>query len=228
MPEGYSYDPTIEENMTTSGINTGRLRNTELTREIADQDNWTRDHVGETDPDRFARTKIIEESMHGQLPDVQDVYMATPNEAMGWSPEEVVSRRQALQEQLDSALDHASATAEQYDKLQAEARDIAESLTGKQKPNARDRYSYLEDLDLLREPVIRADGKTVTFSKWSEGGVSISCDNAVSVYSKDELTKLGGGDRAKGLTRLEKAYLEDTYQPVSGRNSKRLFAEELS
>lgn len=227
MPEGQGYDPTIEEHMHTTGINTGRLQNTELTREIADQENWTRDHGGETDPDRFARTKIIEESMQGNLPDAQDVYMATPNEAMGWSPDEVASRRQALQEQFDKAVDHATATAEQYDQLQSQAKNIAEAVTGKPTPDASERFSYLEDSGLLRDPITRSDGQIVKFSKWSEGGVVIECGHISSHYSGDELAKLGGGDRAKGLARLEKAFIEDNYQPKFGRSDARLFSEEL-
>lgn len=142
MAEVQKYNPIIEENMETKGINTGRLKNTDLTRDIADNIHGFVDEQEKVKellgPDsnlivdiddmtnEVARHAMAVNAAADKMPSVDSVTFSSEfdNSTDG-------SRIEKQHKQLDEAADAAREAGTQYDELQDQAKAIRDDMQPK-------------------------------------------------------------------------------------------------
>lgn len=124
MAEGKQYYHLISGEMETEGIDKGRLKNTDFTRELAEEAKYGMD---QSTLDYKAKRKLAESVAH--LEDVTKESIATralhAHDNDGDYPDAIAkTQREAAHRDVDITFDRINEVADQYDELQAAARDI--------------------------------------------------------------------------------------------------------
>lgn len=135
MAEGQKYDPIIEENMETKGVNTGRFKNTELNRQVVENVNR---FYGDRDVDQ-----LIDEDIKGALNeagvregDLPGMIKANAQDFEGRvseldqrEQERLEANRDIVRETANKEIDRALDIRSQYDELQDQAKAIRDDMT---------------------------------------------------------------------------------------------------
>ncbi len=121
MSESQQYDPAIESNMETKGLNKGRITNQELARELAEkqQEGGTGKWL-----DDEAKEHIASEIVEGEDAATENLARRAVN--INSHTEEDINGLQRLgaHERVEKAFDRAHDALGQYDELQASAKVI--------------------------------------------------------------------------------------------------------
>ena len=128
MAEGRKYDPIINENMETEGVNKGRFKNTDILSEIAEDANNGMDYSSLDYAAKFELTHqaVKDGGATGESLAARAI-QSHGGDFPGVTEEE---QRTIVHGQVDAAFDRAQDITGQYDALQTDAKDIRDIHRG--------------------------------------------------------------------------------------------------
>ena len=135
MPEGQQYNPSIEKHVETTGVNIGRLKDTDLTREVADYEKDYMEDLVRQDPDASDtpefRNELADERasqlIATEAADGPSLATAAARAASwelfdGDKPEDMAARR------IEAAVGKAKETIVQYNQIQKKATTVRHDM----------------------------------------------------------------------------------------------------